>query len=216
MPIFWADKHARPPPWNRGASCRDLEPEARAFVEKELARAYETGAWEDGTCDLYVSRLFCVPKPNGPPTPDCPEGPRRWRLVLDLRPLNEWCKKHTQKCETLRSLAAMGLTPESLMFSWDLADGFHCCGIEKDSRKYMSFLLFGKLRQISALPFGWTSSPFVFSEIMKVLCKVLRAPDLPSTAELKARPGRVEGTTLAVLKVRGVRKRLFRVDWQPP
>ena len=76
----------------------------------------------------------------------------------------------------------------------------------------MSFLMFGKLRQISTLPFGWTSSPFVFSEIMKVLCKVLRAPDLLSTDELKARPGRVECTTLAVLKVRGVRKRLFRVD----
>ena len=86
-------------------------PEQEAFVRKEMARSYASGAWEKGDCNLYVSRLFCVVKAPAPPTPEYPEGEPRRRLVLDLRPLNLWCRQHKLKMESLKSLAAMGLEP---------------------------------------------------------------------------------------------------------
>ena len=145
-------------------------------------------------------------------------GKQRWRMVLDLRPLNVWCKEHKMKCESLRSLAAMGLTPETLMFSWDLQDGFHCCGIDKDYRKYMTFRLMGELHQIASLPFGWSSSPFVFQQLMQVLTKVLRTPDLPTAVELARAPRSLPGGTakLQVQRVGGVRRRLYEVHERPP
>ena len=139
-------------------------------------------------------------------------------MVLDLRPLNIWCVEHKMKCESLRSLAAMGLTPGALIFSWDLQDGFHCCGIDKDYRKYMCFRMMGELHQVAALPFGWSSSPYVFQQIMQVLTKVLRAPDLPSEEELKRSPRSLPGRTAAICvqKVGGVRRRLYLVHERPP
>ena len=139
-------------------------------------------------------------------------------MVLDLRPLNVWCRDHNMKCESLRSLAAMGLTPETLMFSWDLQDGFHCCGIDPAYRKYMTFRMMGQLHQVAALPFGWTSSPYVFQQIMQVLTKVLRAPDLPTEAALKSSPSSLPGRTAAmtVQRVGGVRRRLYLVHERPP
>ena len=128
--------------------------------------------------------MFCVPKPDGPPTAEFPDGKPKWRLVLDLTPLNEWCRSHKMKCESLKMLASMGLRADSLMMSFDLQDGFHCVGIDPAYRQYMTFRLWGELIQMASLPFGWSSSPYVFQEVMKVVCKVLRSPDLPSTADL--------------------------------
>ena len=120
------------------------------------------------------------------------------------------------KMESLKSLAAMGLRPESLMFTWDLQDGFHCRGIHPYDRKYMTFSLFGQLHQISAVPFGWTSSPFVFSEIMKVLVRVLRNPGLPSESDVKR--GLRGSTTLPrarTSRVGGVRRAVYVMDKLP-
>ena len=47
----------------------------------------------------------------------------------------------------------------------------------------MSFHLLGRLHQIAAVPFGWKPSPYVFSEIMRVLVRVLRSPGLPSEGD---------------------------------
>ena len=191
--------------------------EQQKFVRSELKRAYQTGAWEKGTSSRYVSRLFCVSKPNGAPTAEYPDGVPRWRLVLDLTPLNKWCKKHSMKCESLRTLAAMGLNPGALMFSWDLEDGFHSFGIDPDYRQYMTFRLLGELHQIASVPFGWTSSPYVFQECMKVVCKLLRTPDLPSESAMKAGVrGQSVLQRVRPLKVRAPRKQVVASDDMPP
>ena len=176
-----------------------------------MARSYATGAWEAGNCSDYVSRLFCVKKPPGP------DGKERWRLVLDLRPLNLYCRDHKMSMESLKSLTAMGLRPESLMFSWDLQDGFHCCGIAKEDRKYMTFHLLGQLHQIAAVPFGWTSSPYVFGQIMAVLVRLLRGPGLPSESDVKhGMRGNHQLQRAKVLRVGGVRRALYLMHEMPP
>ena len=103
------------------------------------------------------------------------------------------------------------------MFSWDLRDGYHSVGIDRDHRKYMSFILFGLLHQISAVPFGWTSSPYVFAECMAVLVKLLRNPGLP-TEEALVSGVRGDNPTrrTQVQRVGGVRQHLFEAHKFPP
>ena len=137
--------------------------------------------------------------------------------MIDLRPLNVWCREHKLKMESLKSLAAMGLEPNSLMFSWDLRDGYHSFGIDKDHRKYMTFSLFGSLHQIASVPFGWSSSPYVFAECMAVLVKMLRSPQLPTEAELSSgMRGNNRSLQPRVQRVGGVRQRIFDARKYPP
>eukprot|EP00873_Tetraselmis_striata_P013309 jgi/Tetstr1/433573/TSEL_022840.t1 len=58
----------------------DATPAQLEFMDGELARFLAVGAWERGYCAKWVSRLFLVPKP----------GTNKWRLIIDLRPLNRY------------------------------------------------------------------------------------------------------------------------------
>eukprot|EP00873_Tetraselmis_striata_P033071 jgi/Tetstr1/453335/TSEL_040326.t1 len=49
-------------------------PAQLTFLEGELARFVESGAWEFGACRKWVSRLLLVPKP----------GVNQWRCIIDL------------------------------------------------------------------------------------------------------------------------------------
>eukprot|EP00873_Tetraselmis_striata_P037564 jgi/Tetstr1/457828/TSEL_044373.t1 len=87
----------------------DATPAQLTFLEGELARFVESGAWKFGTCRKWVSRLFLVPKP----------GVNQWRCIIDLRVLNSYCVRKRLKLETLlgvRHLAKKG----DYMFSFDL------------------------------------------------------------------------------------------------
>eukprot|EP00873_Tetraselmis_striata_P005540 jgi/Tetstr1/425804/TSEL_016183.t1 len=75
-------KHNRSPSnFHNGISMQDATPAQLTFLEGELARFVESGAWELGTCRKWVSRLFLVPKP----------GVYQWRCIIDLRVLNSYC-----------------------------------------------------------------------------------------------------------------------------
>eukprot|EP00873_Tetraselmis_striata_P043005 jgi/Tetstr1/463269/TSEL_008194.t1 len=112
-------KHNRPPPnFHNGITMLDATPAQLTFLEGELARFVESGAWELGTCRKWVSRLFLVPKP----------GVTQWRCIIDLRVLNSYCVRKRFKMETL--LGVRHLTKKrDYMFSFDLQDGFYALGI---------------------------------------------------------------------------------------
>ena len=116
----------------------------------------------------YVSRAFLVPKPNG-----------KFRLVIDLRFLNQHCQAWKCRFEglsTLRRLAQQG----DWMFSFDLQDGYHHIPIAQEHRKYFQFALdLGDGPQYfhcAALPFGWLNSPYVFTKCMRPMVAHLRCP----------------------------------------
>ena len=86
------------------------------------------------------------------------------------------------KYETLRRLQMLS-RPGDWAISFDLADGFHCCNIAEEDRQYLTFMLQGKLFRAAVLPFGLSSSPAVFCQIMRVLTRVLRSPIVPLTRD---------------------------------
>ena len=75
----------------------DATPTQLEFMDGELSRFLSSGAWEPGHSHRWVSRLFLVPKP----------GHNKWRLIIDLRPLNEYCVSRDLKFETLGRLGQL-------------------------------------------------------------------------------------------------------------
>ena len=98
-----------PAPFDHGVSLQDATTEQLLWLEKEKARCLGTGAWVRQLKRKFVSRAFLVPKP----------GTNKWRLVIDYRWLNSFCKKRGVKMETRRKLRRLARKGD-WMFSFDL------------------------------------------------------------------------------------------------
>jgi hypothetical protein len=56
--------HPRPPPFNNGTSMLDTTKQQLDFMDSELPRFLQSGALEPGQRNIWVSKLFLVPKPG--------------------------------------------------------------------------------------------------------------------------------------------------------
>ena len=162
-------------------------------MEEELSRLLEAGAWETTTCSLWVSRMFLVPKDVSS---------NKWRVVVDLRHLNRFCRDFPIKYETLKRLRQLG-AEQDYMFSFDLADGYYALGIAPECRDFFTVSVRGQLFRFAGLPMGWNASPYVFCTLMKVVVRWLRSPTLAESA--KWRHGSVKRAQLRGQRWKGVR-----------
>ena len=113
-------------------------------------------------CPGYYSRIFLVPKKNG-----------KLRLIIDLSVLNHFVYTETFKMETQRKVRN-AIQLKDWAFSLDLTDAYLHIPIHHWSRKYLRFTLRGRVYQFKALPFGLSTSPFVFTRLMIVIATFLR------------------------------------------
>ena len=110
----------------------------------------------------FYSRIFLVPKKNG-----------KFRLILDLSLLNRYIEKQAFKMETVKSVRqAMRLNNWAV--SIDLTDAYLHVPIHRQSRKYLRFVHEDQVYHFSALPFGMSLSPLIFSKLMDVIAAFLR------------------------------------------
>lgn len=170
-------QHLRPAPFdlpNYGA----LTADQAEFMKGETERMIGIGAWEETTDTSYVSPAFLVPKKDG-----------GWRMVVDLRHLNQFCKKRTTRYEGLKTLKRLA-RQDDYMVSWDVGDGFYHIAIAEEDRQYFTFRLGGRLLRLAALPMGWINSPFYFTKVMRALVAYLRAPALATRTARRAAPPR--------------------------
>lgn len=70
------------------------------------------------------------------------------------------------------------------MASLDLSDAFYLIPISKTCRKFLRFEFLGTLYQITCLPFGLCTSPFIFTKVMKPVMALLRSQQLTSVIYL--------------------------------
>lgn len=91
----------------------DATPAQRAFMERELERFISAGAFERSTSALFVSRMFLVPK-----------GVDKWRIIIDLRHINQFCETKSMKFETLKRVRQLARRCD-YMLSLDLLDGYY-------------------------------------------------------------------------------------------
>jgi hypothetical protein len=72
---YTVQKQLPTPRFNQGVPLHDATRAQLEFVNRELARFVQAGAWGPSPCCDYVSRFFLVPKP----------GNNQWWLICDLR-----------------------------------------------------------------------------------------------------------------------------------
>ena len=111
---------------------------------------------DPGTPGFY-SRLFLVPKKNGKLHP-----------VIDLSKLNQYIKKQPFKMETVKSVRQSILVNDWAV-SIDLTDAYLHVPIHPQSRKYLRFIYEDQVFQFTALPFGMSLSPWIFTKLIDVI-----------------------------------------------
>ena len=138
----------------------NLSHSSSPLLREEIAELLKKWAVErvqnPGTLGFY-SRLFLVPKKNG-----------KLRPVIDLSLLNHYIHKQHFKMETVKSVS------QSIMFNdWavsiDLTDAYLHVPIHPISRKYLRFVYDHQVFQFTALQFGMSLSPWIFTKLMNVI-----------------------------------------------
>ena len=123
------------------------------LLEKQCVRVMtetETG---------FFSRVFLVPKRSG-----------GWRLVIDLSVLNEFLVQRTFEMDTLVKVKR-ALRPGMWVTSLDLSDAYHHIPIKQSDQKFLCFQVDGIRYMYMVLPFGLTTAPWAFTEVVKQIKK---------------------------------------------
>ena len=103
----------------------------------------------------FYSRLFLVLKATG-----------EWRPIIDLSSLNVLVHCPSFTMETPRSILRAPQQGQWLT-SLDLKDAYFHIGIDPADRRYLRFCHNGTAWQFTVLPFGLSTSPRVFTKILK-------------------------------------------------
>ncbi|KAL1919968.1 uncharacterized protein VTP21DRAFT_1114 [Calcarisporiella thermophila] len=103
--------------------------------------------------------------------------------VVDLCHLNLSVKKEQFKMETLQSILPL-IRRHDWMTSIDLKDAFFHIPVHARSRTYLQFIWEGKKYQFRVLPFGLTSSPRIFTKVLRPLLAECRKTGIRVTANL--------------------------------
>lgn len=150
--------------------------EEEELIECEVHRFLNTNIIEKVDNDMkdeneYISNIFTRPKKDG-----------KIRIILNLKQFNSECMKNIHfKMETLKA-AIDAMRKDCFFASVDLSEAFYSIPIKKKDRKYFRFLFKGTKYQFTALVMGLTTSPRVFTKIMKPVFATLRAKGFISTA----------------------------------
>jgi hypothetical protein len=147
---------ARPfPPSDEHAIMLDAE------IQSLLAKdAIELCQSADVAC---LSSVFFVPKKGG-----------QWRLVVNLKPLNQFVEKEHFQMEGLKEVRDI-IRPNDWMFKLDFKDAYFHVPIHPRHRHYLAFEWRNVTYQYKALPFGLTSAPRIFSKLMAAVAAFFRA-----------------------------------------
>ena len=136
-------------------------PFLREEIENLLNKRAVERVQNPGTPGFY-SQIFIVPKKNG-----------KLRLIIDLSLLNRYIKKQSFKMETVKSVRqAMRLNDWAV--SIDLTDAYLHVPMHHQSWKYLCLFHKDQVYHFTALPFGMSLSPLIFSKLMDVNAAFLR------------------------------------------
>ena len=119
-----------------------------------------------------VSRVFLVPKTSS-----------KNRIIIDLSKLNEQINKVSFKMEDRETIKSM-IESNDFLVSIDLKDAFFSIALNDDSKRLTCFEIDGIRYCYNVLPFGLTSSPRIFSKVLKPVISYLRTTGMKITAYL--------------------------------
>ena len=111
----------------------------------------------------FYSRLFVVWKTSG-----------SWRPVIDLSILNLYIDVSHFRMETIQSVL-LSVRQGDWMASIDLKEAYLQVPVHPDSRRFLQFVAQGNVYQFSALCFGLSTAPQVFSRVMAPVSAILHS-----------------------------------------
>ena len=111
----------------------------------------------------FYSCLFVVWKTSG-----------SWRLVIDLSTLNRFMDVSHFRMETIQSVL-LSVRQGDWMASIDLKEAYLQVPIHPESRPFLRFVAHGRTYQFTALCFGLSTAPQVFSRVMAPVSAILHS-----------------------------------------
>lgn len=128
---------------------------------KKLARLGAVGVSESeiGEC---ISPIFVTPKTDG-----------SFRLIFNFKHCNQAVLFRHFKMDTLYTVLNL-VTPGVYMASLDLKHAYYTIPIAQEHRKFLKFVWKGQLYEFRTLPMGLTSSPRIFTKLVKPVLATLR------------------------------------------
>lgn len=133
------------------------------FVDTEIQLLLTSGALKHvnyvPTC---VSPVGCVPKKGG-----------KWRLITDLRAINQYIEAPKFQYEGISYLKNI-VKPKDQFITWDLNSGFHHVNIHPSLQSYLGIKWRNNYYVWTVLPFGLNVSPYFFTKITRVVITYLR------------------------------------------
>lgn len=116
----------------------------------------------DSRADQFLSSFFLIDKPSGDK-----------RFILKLRDLNTYLSPPHFKLEDWRTIICLML-PGSQMATLDLEDAYLLIPIDEQHRKYLRFQWRHTTYEYTALPFGLSTAPYIFTKIMRPVVSFFR------------------------------------------
>ncbi len=110
-----------------------------------------------------LSPIFVIPKKDGSS-----------RMIFNLKGLNQFISYHHFKMDTLEEAIKL-MRPGCLMTSIDLRDAYYSIPIAPEHQKYLKFIWKDNLYCFTCLPMGLSSSPRIFTKVMKPVFATLRS-----------------------------------------
>jgi len=141
----------------------DLTPPQITSVRQQLTKflAFDSIA-RTTQQPLVCSPLFVVPKANG-----------GFRLVIDLRILNDTLDTPKFKAETLFTATRLAAT-YSHATTLDVASAFHHVPVSPRDRTYLGFQFDGQYYVWNVMPFGLQTSPWAWHVVMAQAIRLIR------------------------------------------
>ena len=143
---------------------RNFNSGQQAIVNEEVDKLLDLGVLspsrhEQGEC---LSPIFVTPKRDG-----------SYKLIFNFKNCNQAVLYRQFKMDTLNSVISM-ISPGAYFASLDLKHAYYTIPVVLEQRKFLKFLWLGNLYEFNALPMGLSSSPRIFTKVMKPPLAYLR------------------------------------------
>lgn len=137
------------------------------IIDEQLESFLSRGIIEKAvhTKGEYISNIFIRPKKDG-----------SYRLILNLKQLNEAVEYHHFKMENLKNAISL-MTPNCFMASIDLMDAYYSVSVNKNHRKYLRFVWKHQLFQFTCLQNGLRSATRSFTKYLNLCIQLCNHKD---------------------------------------
>ena len=112
----------------------------------------------------FISHIFPVPKRT----------PGEFRIIFDLSLLNKFIRKLSFRMDSYITIIGQ-ICRGDFFISIDLTDAYHAIALHPDFMRFMTFIFEQVYYQFTCLPQGLTSSPRIFTKIMRVVLSYFRS-----------------------------------------